>query len=323
MKSKTIKKVLRKKFNDFCKSIKDKDVRNLVLKNSIITGGSIASMFLREPVNDFDIYFKNAETVKAVAEYYINDFINSNSKFNITLTETTDDIDGIPRYKIKVHSDGIAAEEEFEYGEGPDVAENPDMYPDINGNMTNPVPCEDISEFDCNEATNDNEDETKDIEPPSKYRPVYLSSNAITLSDKIQLIIRFYGSAEEIHKNYDFVHCTCYWESDTGKLTLPSEALAALLSKELIYRGSRYPLASIIRSRKFFQRGFTINAGQYLKMCIQLNSLDLTKLSVLEDQLTGVDAYYFINLLHAIPEKSIIDGSVDSEYIITLVDRFF
>jgi hypothetical protein len=323
MKPKTIKKVLRKKFNDFCMSIKDEKVRELVMKNSIITGGSIASMLLREPVNDFDIYFKNAETVKAVANYYIEEFSNKNG-FAITLTETVDDLDGITRYKIKVQSVGIAAEEGFDYGEGPDegpdVAEDPSIYPEVTSSMTNPEPREDADTEDADTEDADKENDSKKL---PTYRPVYLSSNAITLSDKVQLIIRFYGSAEEIHKNYDFVHCTCYWESDTGKLTLPSEALAALLSRELIYRGSRYPLASIIRSRKFIQRGFTINAGQYLKMCIQLNSLDLTKLSVLEDQLTGVDAYYFVNLLHAIPEKSIIDGSVDSEYIITLVDRFF
>ena len=57
--------------------------------------------------------------------------------------------------------------------------------------------------------------------------------------------------------------------------------------------GSKYPLCSIIRTRKFIQRGYTINAGQYLKMAMQLNELDLKDVSVLQDQLIGVDSAYF------------------------------
>ena len=59
------------------------------------------------------------------------------------------------------------------------------------------------------------EDEQEEKEPikKPKYRPVYLTSNAITLSDQIQIVIRFWGEVEEIHKNYDFAHCTCAWSS--------------------------------------------------------------------------------------------------------------
>nr|MCU0343906.1 T9SS type A sorting domain-containing protein [Ignavibacterium sp.] len=45
-----------------------------------------------------------------------------------------------------------------------------------------------------------------------KYRPVFISENAITLSDKVQLVIRFYGTPAEIHDNYDYAHCMCYFD---------------------------------------------------------------------------------------------------------------
>jgi hypothetical protein len=69
MKTKTINRVINKKFDEWLASIEDDNVRKLVEKGTILTGGSIASMLLREPVNDFDFYFKDLETTKAVAEY--------------------------------------------------------------------------------------------------------------------------------------------------------------------------------------------------------------------------------------------------------------
>lgn len=50
MRAKTIKSILQKKHNDFVASIEDEKVRELVDKNSIVTGGSIVSMLLGEKV---------------------------------------------------------------------------------------------------------------------------------------------------------------------------------------------------------------------------------------------------------------------------------
>lgn len=148
----------------------------------------------------------------------------------------------------------------------------------------------------------------------------FLSSNAITLSGKIQIILRFYGDPVSIHDNYDFVHCMNYWLSNTNELVLRPKSLEALLSKTLVYNGSRYPVASIFRIRKFINRGWRINAGQILKMILQANELDLTKYDVLEDQLTGVDVAYFTEVLGAIKEK---DDVIDSAYLIKIIDKMF
>lgn len=158
-----------------------------------------------------------------------------------------------------------------------------------------------------------------------KYRPVFLSSNAITLSGKVQLIIRFYGNADEIHANYDFVHCTNYWTSSDNKLVLRAEALEALLTRVLQYQGSKYPLCSVIRTRKFIKRGWRINAGQYLKMCFQLSQLDLTDIKILEDQLMGVDTAYFAALIKGLRkhQEKHPNFVIDACYIATLIDKIF
>lgn len=158
-----------------------------------------------------------------------------------------------------------------------------------------------------------------------KYRPVYLTSNAITLSDKIQIVIRFWGDVEEIHKNYDFAHCTCSWSSWDNELLLPQKALECIINKELYYIGSKYPLCSIIRARKFINRGYTINAGQYLKMCLQLNEINLHDIETLKDQLVGVDSAYFDRAIAFMEKKKSEepDFTIDNSYLFEVINRIF
>ncbi|WP_191089436.1 hypothetical protein [Paenibacillus spiritus] len=157
------------------------------------------------------------------------------------------------------------------------------------------------------------------------YKPVFLSSNAISLSNSVQLVIRFYGKPEEIHENYDFSHCTCYYIPHKNELVLPQKALESILTKELKYVGSKYPLASVVRSRKFIQRGWSINAGQYLKMILQCGQLDLNDANVLEEQLTGVDLSLFKMVIEAIRRQQEKNPSFEFtiDWITEVIDKVF
>lgn len=112
-----------------------------------------------------------------------------------------------------------------------------------------------------------------------------------------------------------------YWESGTGNLVLKPEALEALLSRTLVYAGSQYPLCSVIRTRKFIKRGWRINAGQFLKMAMQIAELDMTNHEVLEEQLTGVDVAYFAEVIDKIKAKD--PERVDAAYLTEIIDRMF
>lgn len=172
-------------------------------------------------------------------------------------------------------------------------------------------------------AKEEDEEEQK-VEKP-KYRPRYFSSNAMTLSDKIQIVTRFYGSLEKIHENYDFVHCTCGFDYESGEVSIPNDALLAIHNKELIYRGSKYPICSLIRTRKYINRGYSINAGQYVKMCLQVNELNLKDIEVLKDQLTGVDSAYFNQVLGYLEQKKLHDENFtfDNNYLIEVINKIF
>lgn len=309
MNRKIIKKVLKGKHEEFCASIRDEAVRKLVEKNSIITGGSIVSLLLGEKIKDFDYYFTDYETAKAVAVYYVNEFNRLNPDHRI---KPVVNLETEGRVRIRIQSAGITSEAEddnYKYFENHPHEEGEAYVEQMTACLDDGV----LRESPEDEAN-------KPV-----YRPIFLSDNAITLSNKVQVVIRFYGCPEEIHKNYDFVHCTNYWTSKDNNLVLRPEALESILAKELFYQGSLYPLCSVIRTRKFLKRGWYINAGQYLKMCFQISELDLTDLDVLQEQLTGVDAAYFIEIIEYCKKRKEQepDFEVTMPYLCKIVDKVF
>jgi hypothetical protein len=152
------------------------------------------------------------------------------------------------------------------------------------------------------------------------YQPVFLSPNAISLSDNIQIVIRFHGDDVVIHKTFDFIHATNFFTFEAG-LVLNKEALTSILTHQLKYQGSFYPLTSIIRMKKFIKRGWNINAGEILKIMFQISELDLKNPDILEEQLIGVDVAYFgilIEILRGAPHEKFT-----SAYLNAIIDKVF
>ncbi|MGR5253606.1 hypothetical protein ACPV5S_15520 [Vibrio astriarenae] len=157
-------------------------------------------------------------------------------------------------------------------------------------------------------------------EEGTTFAPIFLSEHAITLTDKVQIVLRFTGDAATIHENYDFEHAKCYWTRETGLVT-NTRSLECILAKELVYTGSRYPLASIFRTRKFIQRGWRVHIGNYVLMAWQLNQLDLSDMDTLRDQLTGVDALYLNSLIQAVHVATANGTEITPSYMQTLIER--
>lgn len=300
MKSKTIRLTLSKKLKEWLDSIKDERVRELAKTNAIVTGGSIASMLMKEEVNDFDFYFRTQEATKAVAEYYVEQFKGLNANFTGKVQLETN---GRIRIVTEKGHRGETVGNLEEFTNANEIAEAGGAVEDA------------YEELEKKALATQEEDKEK------RYRPVFLSTNAITLANKVQIVIRFYGEPEQIHENYDYVHCTNYWTGWDNQLYLKLEALESLMAKELRYVGSKYPLCSIIRMRKFIQRGWSINAGQILKMVMQCHALNLLDPAVLEDQLTGVDSAYFLELIFKLKEKD--PEKINTAYLVEIIDRIF
>lgn len=298
MKARQIDKVLRALLVDLAET--HKPIADELEHHTVITGGCIASMLLKEPVNDYDIYFTSQRALVKVLDYFKG--------------LVGDAIDGV----VVTRGVGSSAPDI-----GP-VLENPPRHLYDRAIFTRTaaqwleyVDNGSIEYMGLFMAGAGQWSQSKEnVAENQKYWPIFASQNALTLTDKVQLVFRFTGPANVIHQNYDFVHATNYFTMGEG-LVLNTDACAALLARELVYKGSRYPLASIFRTRKFIKRGWNIHIGNYVKMAMQLNSLDLRHLPTLRDQLTGVDAAY----LNWIIQKCQKAGAVTEDYVCELVDK--
>lgn len=273
MKKKIIGKIINHKISTWIDSIDDENVKCLCKKNTIVTGGCIPSMFLKEKISDYDVYFRDKETVKAVAKYYISFFKEKGEGLAVKDLAVKDEEGG--RVKIFIRPSGVLR---------------------------------------------------KAPKKDEKFTPIIITSNAITLSDKIQLVIRFYGEPRNIHKNYDFVHCTNYWDIQDKKVVVSIESLESIITKQLHYAGSLYPVCSMFRIRKFIKRGWHISGGEMLKIAFQIAALNLQDIKVLEDQLVGVDTSYFSTMIRAIKKRQELEGDsfkIDNLYLTKLVEEVF
>lgn len=304
MKAKTINKILTAKFEKWKDSIKDKAVQDLVAKNTIITGGAIVSLLQQENVNDYDMYFRNKETALAVAQYYCDVYQKAHPDWHLKAVDAGD------RVTISVNN-----------SKNHSVAGNPEQEPSVEESMASFAEADEVPRTAIDKKAGGEDEESSDAS--KRYQPVFLSSNAITLTTKVQLIIRFYGEPDEIHKNFDYVHVLSYWDSGSGALHLNPKSLECILAKELVYQGSLYPICSIIRMRKFLARGWTINAGQIVKMAYQISYLNLEDVNVLKDQLVGVDSLYFAKFISDMKKYIKEGGTVDQNYVVSLLDKIF
>lgn len=220
--------------------------------DTMITGGAIVSLLKDEEPNDYDVYFKNEESMKIVSNYYRR-MEYAATKLNGEYQKAVES--GLCPEKPKVTSPYVA----------------------------------------------------------------WTSGNAISLSNKIQIITRFTGSADEIHENFDFMHCMCVFDYSANKVILPAEALECIITKELRWVNSKYPLCSLLRMNKFIRRGWWINAGQIVKICLKIHELDLKDPFILKEQLLGVDSAYFRALFVALKDKD----EITCQMIFNLIDRAF
>ena len=315
MKPTSIERNIRHKIEDWLESIDDEEVRLKLKDNIVVTGGCITSMLLGEEPNDYDVYLKSYKVAAMIAEYYVEKFcaeVCNTVRFagqervtGITVKE----IEGVP--KIYVKSAGVAREggaDEYQYFE---------MIADSD------VRLQTVDDYMIAAISVQNPTYVKEKLKP--YRPMFLTSNAITLTDGIQVVIRFAGTPSVLHENFDFTHCKnhwCSWKSPGKALQLLKKPVICTLNKRVHYSpGSLYPLASLFRTRKFIHRGWDVSLGEYLKIVYDIAKLDLNNPAVLQDQLIGMDAAYFAEIITALREGNV--EKIDAAYLARIIDELY
>lgn len=231
-----------------------KKTKNLINEHSLIAGNSIACLYRNEKVNDYDVYFKDIETVINVVSYYI-DQINKKkgTDYHLTCRPSNDTeveiITNIPRSGLNV-----------------------------------------ISDYDY---------------PPDDYNPIIITRTAITLANGIQLVYKFVGKGKDVVNEFDFLHTKAFWQSNKPQdITMPYDVLENIRFNMLKYTGSKYPISSIIRAIKYTtKRDWVLSASDTLKICLDINGLDLSNQVELEAQMLGVDLGYFSAIIDALTRR--------------------
>ena len=293
MQKKTIHRIIKKKMQAWLDTL-PLALAKKVKPQILVSGGSIASLFLREPVNDYDVYIQDMDVLLELAEHYAKDhqvICYDGRQREEYLKEREDDAklkstfgEDLSEYTVFLKS---LAHDQIKLGV-PDAG----LKPTIKG----------IEEI-----------------PDDVYIPVFMSQNAISLTNDVQIVTRFSGDHNEIHKNFDFIHATNYWTFDQG-VVVNLEAIESLLTKQLYYQGSLYPLTSVIRMKKFILRGWKISAGEILKMLFQTSLLDLKDPVVLADQLMGVDIAYFGILIKVLQTSG---KEITNKHMMEAIDTVF
>lgn len=286
----------REKINFFQQQVKD-DV--------IVTGGAFTSMLQGELPNDLDIYFTTNTIAQLVSYFFINKMkdkgkLTKTSHVHQIRADIRSDNSGV---HILIRSQGIASEHidpsKYKYFEMYPEAATDDFFAEYKKNYGKQIP-----------------------ESGKSYDVIFMTSNAITLNNGLQFIIRFTGTPEEIHSNFDFIHATNYWTWESG-VVYNLEALRATHEKRLYYFGSKFPVATIFRLKKFIERGWRISAGEIVKIMFDVSQLDLTDVNILREQSIGMDSAYFSDAISIIVNREDSDKDLDRTYLFQVLEKVF
>lgn len=283
--------------------VKIKNFQQLVTDNVIVTGGCFTSMLQGEEPNDLDIYIKTKEVATLIAWFNLNRMIETGELKETPYVRKIDVVDHDDGISILIRSQGVT-------GEGIDSSKYayfeayPEAYTD-----------EFFKEYR-------NKAKAVLVGDAKNYHVSFMTSNAITLNNGLQIIIRFCGSPEEIHSNFDFIHATNYWTWDEG-VVYNDDALTATLEKRLRYFGSKFPVATIFRLKKFVERGWRISAGEIVKILYDVSKLDLDDVRVLREQSCGMDSAFFSQVIQRLNDKETKNEDIDRTYLFQVISEVF
>jgi len=299
-----IKKRLCKKIQEVGKSFKDtgmsKDLLEAYYSEVQVFGGAISSLLMGTKVNDYDFYFKSAKTSLDIADWLC-------TRRNNTVKETRSYAKPFIRPFENIKGDI----EDRVFIAPSHVVEAYQAYlDDVEGHLfVNPLQRRML-------MLKGGPKEAK-----LEYGVAVITDNAISLKSGVQLIMRFSGAYSDIVKNFDFIHTHCCYDYQTDNLITPNASLHSMMSKTLYYSGLLYPFTSVLRMKKFIERGWSISIGQTLKIMLQSNKVDMSDTETFIDQIMGVDILYINQFIAHINKAS---DMMDNPFVFeALLDKAF
>lgn len=146
------------------------------------------------------------------------------------------------------------------------------------------------------------------------YRQTMKTDNAITYKRKtnngnrvVQLITNpsFIGMPRNVFKHFDFVHCMGAYLN--GKIHMHDMFLECIAERRMVFNpGTAYPIASLIRSKKYMNRGYSISGLEIIKMALTIHALEIKNVGDLKKQLMGIDVQLLLPLWDIMEDDEVI-----------------
>jgi hypothetical protein len=122
---------------------------------------------------------------------------------------------------------------------------------------------------------------------------------------------------------YDYQHCMGYYTGYDRRLVVSAATRQAIVTRTLRYRGSRYPMLSLLRLPKFIARGYTIDLGHLFQLVLEVAAGglgDRSKVHQLLGLLTEKDRR-FVQVLAA--AEALPEGPVDQAALAAILQASF
>lgn len=129
------------------------------------------------------------------------------------------------------------------------------------------------------------------------WESIYLShtDKSITLSDRdtgaiVQFIhFDYFKTPQDIFDCFDFTVCMACIDLSNDELMLDEEFISDMASRTLNFNiGTRYPYISLLRTKKYQEKGYKISRGQMLKIATTCSLTPIQNWDDAKSQLGGV-----------------------------------
>ena len=157
-----------------------------------------------------------------------------------------------------------------------------------------------INDFDFYFSSSNDADFVNDfIQKNMPNEIVANTPNAITLKNKLQFMLKYSGEAEKIVDSFDFAHLKAYMHP-FQEPAIADYIYRHIAEKELVYTGSLFPLASLLRTRKYIARGWHITGENMVKIVFDVTA-------IFEIQKTKPELEYNYDTIDAVRDELIVD----------------
>lgn len=126
-----------------------------------------------------------------------------------------------------------------------------------------------------------------------RYFIKHVTHKAVTLvrgESRVQVIIyNFFQTPQEIFNDFDFSVNMAAYDNLQDNIIVSDNFLTSLASKEIEFnKGTKYPIASLNRTKKYIERGYNIPTKSLLQIGMSVSKLNINSWEELESQLGGI-----------------------------------